>query len=430
MNFVKNKTLYVLTADGNYEELADFAGELLVVKDTDIVTSGYSYEQYVAMIKNKLSTVVVGVYLLNDDESIHKDISEYVAGISLSMNYNQGETRNANVTLMNFKNEWSPSPVRDTLWKGTKFKIDIGLYNEGLLIWQPMGIYVLKNPTYDDEKRTVALELHDKYCLLDGSVGGKTMNTYKINVGTTVEDAIVNTLKEDRGDGVSIDYNTPFFYTDLATTKTPYTLTKAPNSSYGDLLADLCNMMACDMYYDEYGNFTVSDGVDNDGGTNKPIFWDFDEDDMMCTQPTIEIDFTSVVNWITVAGQIANGTQYSATVKNENPASQSNISLTIPQPLYIEDKNIVGNELCEARAKWELKKQSQVGVKLNFKSAFVPHLVPNGIVTYTNKRYGWYRENFLINSISFELTGESPSPIMSLSLSNANEVVFNGEIGK
>ena len=396
MNFVKNKTLYVLTADGNYEELADFAGELLVVKDTDIVTSGYSYEQYVAMIKNKLSTVVVGVYLLNDDESIHKDISEYVAGISLSMNYNQGETRNANVTLMNFKNEWSPSPVRDTLWKGTKFKIDIGLYNEGLLIWQPMGIYVLKNPTYDDEKRTVALELHDKYCLLDGSVGGKTMNTYKINVGTTVEDAIVNTLKEDRGDGVSIDYN----------------------------------MIACDMYYDEYGNFTVSDGVDNDGGTNKPILWDFDEDDMMCTQPTIEIDFTSVVNWITVAGQIANGTQYSATVKNENPASQSNISLTIPQPLYIEDKNIVGNELCEARAKWELKKQSQVGVKLNFKSAFVPHLVPNGIVTYTNKRYGWYRENFLINSISFELTGESPSPIMSLSLSNANEVVFNGEIGK
>ena len=69
-----------------------------------------------------------------------------------------------------------------------------------------MGIYVLKNPTYDDENRTVALELHDKYCLLDGSVGGKTMNTYKINVGTTVEDAIVNTLKEDRGDGVSIDY--------------------------------------------------------------------------------------------------------------------------------------------------------------------------------------------------------------------------------
>lgn len=429
MYYVKNKILYVLMSDGTYEQLSASDGEILTVDDVSAGTTGVSfdYQQYVRAIRSPLSKVVSTVYLLNDDESIKKDISEYVSQLSISMNYSQGETRTANITLLNHHNEWTPSPISDTLWKGTKFRIQIGIFYDSVLMTQQLGIYVLNNPTYDDEQRTVSLELHDKFSLLNGTVGGKTMNTYKINVGTTVKAAITNTLKEDRGDGVCVDYSTPFFYTESAETTTPYTLSKPPNSSYGDLLKDLCNMIACDMYYDEYGHFTVSDGVDSTGGVDKAVLWDFTENDMECSSPSIEINFSDVVNWITVVGQIANGTQYSATVKNENPLSQSNISMTLPQPLYIEDKNIVGNELCMARAKWELKKQSQVGVKLNFKSIFIPHLVPNGMVTYTNERYGWYREKFIINSISFELTGESPSPIMNLSLSNANEVVFNGK---
>lgn len=426
MYYVNNKTLYVLNGSDTYEQLSDSTGETLTVQDISTVSDAVSMRQYANILKNRAYKTVVGVYILNDDESIARDISGYVSSINVVMKYNQGEVATGNITLLNYKNEWSPSPTSGIIWQGSKFRIDIGVFSNGTLIWQQLGIFVLKTPSYNDEARTVTLELHDKFSLLNGSISGKTMNTYKINVGTTVSSAIINTLSEDRGDSVELDFKTPHIDTSFGDTVTPYTLTKPPNSSYADLLIDLCNMIGCDMYYDEYGHLTVIDGIDNEDGVNKPILWDFEENEMTCSQPNIEIDFSNIVNWVTVAGQIANGIQYSATVKNENPMSQSNIYMTLPHPLYIEDKNIVGEELCTARAKWELKKQSQAGVKVNFKSIFIPFLRPNAMVTYSNKRYGWSRERFLINSISYSLTPQTPVPIMDLSLSNVNEVVFNG----
>lgn len=426
MNYVKNKTLYVETNDGDCEVLEDIVFETLWVQDLENIGSRYSYDNYKKIIKDSHSIICIGVYFLNSDETIEKDISEFVSSINLSMSYKQGETRNGNIKLINHKNEWNPSPVNGGIWQGKKIRIDIGFYNDGVLIWNNMGIYVIKTPTYTESDKTLTIELHDKFSLLDGSIGGKTMYTYKINVGTTIETAIINTLKEDRGNGDWIDVAQPLFFTELQNTKTPYTLTKPPNSTYGDLITDLCNMISCDVYYNEYGNLIIEDGLDNVEEKNKPVLWEFEDGDMTCSAANIDVNFSDVVNWVTVVGQIANGTQYKATVKNEDPNSQSNIYMMLPKPLYIEDKNIVGNSLCEARARWELKKQRQIGVQLNFKSIFIPHLIPNTMVTYTNKDYGWYKERFLINSISYSLSSENPYPIMNLSLANVNEVIFNG----
>ena len=120
MAILSGTTLYVLNGNNEYEVFSNVENEVPLVSNDIYSLCGSEYNM---AIKSPLSQKVVRVYILNEDETLNKDISEYVLEWNLSFTYEQGMTRTGNITLMNYKGEWNPSPVKQTIWKGTKFKI-------------------------------------------------------------------------------------------------------------------------------------------------------------------------------------------------------------------------------------------------------------------------------------------------------------------
>lgn len=422
MAFINNKILCTLNDDGtSYETVYTISQEIFLTRDR--LASEYYYlgdnSLYEQAILSPIACRVIRVLLLNGDETVKEDISQYVLNDwNFSFGTDSGSTRSGAITLINTDNRWMPSPVRGTLWKGTKFKILVGLYYDGVVFWKDCGIFVASVPEIDLAKATIHLALYDKFSLLDGTIGGKRANAFKIPVGTTVFNAIKLCLSENKSNDAPYDSKPIIFPAEYATKTTPYTITKDVNTSMGDIILELATMVTCDASYNPAGNLTITKGaVTNDDLYNRAMQWVYA--DGQYNPPSLSIDFSSIINEVVVAGAIENGKQYKATVINKSPKSQMNIYLTESNPLYIEDNNIIGDTLCEARAKYEMVKQGRLGVSLNFSSVFLPHIDCNSLIMFNNKELQFLNEKFIVNSLSL-----SASDSMELSVSSVDEVVF------
>ena len=75
-------------------ELFDTNNLKLLVKDGHTIT----YEQYRSIVKRPLTFPIFKLYILNYDETIREDISEYLlTGGSFDINYNSGQRRTLSV---------------------------------------------------------------------------------------------------------------------------------------------------------------------------------------------------------------------------------------------------------------------------------------------------------------------------------------------
>lgn len=416
MAFLKNKILYTLNDNNEYEPFYTVNDELFLTDDPNGV---FSYDDFVEAVKNPIRYKITRVYLLNNDETIYKDISEYVlSGSSLSYTYAQGKTRSGTLVFSNKDYMFNPHPINGLLWDAKKVRIDIGIVYGNIIFWQKCGIYVMKNPEINDENGTISVQIHDKYALLDGTVGGKRGNIFKIVVGTSVKTAIEMCLKERNYNGRFYDEKPLIFPGRYSDSVTPYTINQT-GGNIGDIPLELCKMISCDICYNEIGNLTVSPNSDEVDMNYAPIWWDFYGDELLYTAPSISYDYTNVPNKVIVTGAIENGKQYKGEFTNTNPKSKNNIYISEPNILTIEDSNIISDKLCNDRAKYEWQNASRRNIKLSFSCVFIPCLIPNRIFTWTNEKYGFNKEKFLIDGVSFDLVSNS---MMSISASNLNEV--------
>lgn len=445
MAIYKNKMLYVLNEDGTgYEPFMTVRNELFLTADlvSEEIFGGGGYG-YKNAVLSPTSRRVIRVYILNKDETPYRDISEYISDWSINFNYAQGSTRSGNITVMNYNNEWSPSPVKGTFWKGTKIRMHVGISHGGIIYWRDCGILVCGNISIDAEKGTISIPLYDKYAMMDGTIGGKSNYAFRINVGSgvTVKGAIetcltTKTIDDENGnfsDWANVYDTKPMFFPSgkIAVTSTtdlqeysevtlPYSLQKDPNGNIGEIITELAQMLSLDVYYNNEGNLTLSPGaVTNDDLENRSVLWVYEDNHRQYTQPSLDIDFDNLVNSIIVKGAIENGYQYSGNVVNKSPKSQANIYFTEPNPLYVEDSNIIGDTLCQTRAEYEMIKQGRLSVQLKFKSIFIPHLECNNLIFINNSKLGFVNEKFVINSI-----GMSSDMLMSISASSVSEVSF------
>lgn len=436
MAIYKNKQLYVLNESSMYEPFHTVNNEIFLT--SDLIASGYSEifyyggKEYINAIMSPISVSVIKIHILNKDETFHKDISEYVSDWNLNFAYKQGATRSGNLTLMNYNNEWSPSPVNDTIWKCTKFRIYIGIYYNQVIYWRDCGIFVSGNISVDYENGTVSFPLYDKFALLDGTVGGKRNYTFKIPVGTSLRESIRLCLNEQKIQSKSEVFDSKPFIFPLgmtnwngvnmlySTINTPYTITKDPNGNMGDIITELANMVSLDVYYNNDGNLTLTPGaVTNDDLKDRSVLWNYEDNKNQYASPSYEIDYENLVSEVIVAGAIENGKQYKGITTNTSPTSQMNQYLTEPNPLYIEDTNLIGDTACQTRSKYEMIKQGRLGIQLKFKSIFIPHLECNNLIFFNNSKMGFTNEKFIINSI-----GVSQDMLMNISASSIEEVSF------
>lgn len=419
MAYVKNKTLYVLSDDGVSVPFCTVNNEIVLTQDIIAEEIFNFHGDYFNAVTSPLSKKVVRVYLLNNDETFRRDISEYVSNDwTLTEKFENGCRCSGNICLVNGNGEFLPHPIKSGIWKGSKFKIYIGIYYNNSVYWRDWGVFVSGNPNIDNEKFAVNLPLYDKFALLDSTVGGKRANSFKIPVGTSVKDAISLCLSEDKGNGNVYDEKPLMFLSTDTSQETPYTIMQDQNTSMGEIILELGTMINGEIYYDCDGRLTVTDGiVTNDDLIERPMLWGYTNDQH--TPLSYSINFDKLVNVITVAGSIENGKQYSATITNTSASSQMNIYMTEPHCLYIEDSNIIGDNNCEIRAKYEMINQGRIGVQCEFTSIFIPHLECNKLISFLNTDSVFDDNAFVVNSISI-----NNSAGMSVNVSSVNEVIF------
>ena len=415
---------YKFLTDKTYNYLVDSNNTYLVVYDEDTEEKEI-YDEMIFAIKSHSVKPVFKLYLLNYDESIKEDVSNYLLdGGSVSITFQNGVRKNASIELDNSDRKWNPSPVSGYLWKDTKFRIDIGLQLSKGEVWRQLGVFIPNDPTiaFAPDNKTVSLQLSDKFASLDGTLGGKIANSITIALDSNIKDAISTLLKEERMYNYPYDVKPIHFPTTYNNEKTAYTITKTDETTVGEIITELAEMLSCDIYYDDFGFLTVEEGDYTLDVSDEEVIWDFDENDMEFLENSISVDFSKLYNVVTVIGANINGDLITYTAQNENPKSQSNIWTVEPNTLRVQDDNIYSVDLAKQRAEYELFKQGLLSISYNFQCTFMPHLNVNKIVNVSNSSYSFKHVPFLIQSINIPISHTDSD--ISLTMVNIDEVVL------
>lgn len=367
------------------------------------------------------------LYSLYDDETIKEDLSNYImSGGSLMINYNNGLRRRLNISLLNEK-KWVPTPYDGFLWKGSKFKFEIGFKTTFAEFICPAGVFVLKDygMGHSSKNNELKLEMVDKFGGLDGTVGGKIVEDVYIPRGSNIIQVVNSLLKSAKNDGMVYDNIVPLFPLWAYTEKTPYTITESSNSTIGSLIIKLMSLLNLDVFYDEYGRLRTEEMSDNILINTSPSIWNFNNNDSLYSPHTTQINLQSVENIVVVEGANINGNIVNVKVENTNAKSPTNIYVFEPTYVKIIDENIYDEGQAYLRANYELFKRSLLPISEQFKTILMPHLDVNKVVTINDDTCGLKNTKFLINSINISI---AETPVMDMTINNLEEVAFSGQI--
>ncbi len=417
--------IYINFTDKNNQNIVDNLERDFLVRDTTVRTTRYlTLDELVELVSNSSMKCMFYLYALYDDETVKEDLSSYVLeGGNLSINYNSGIRRNLSISIFNERN-WTPNPNNGFLWKGAKFKLEIGIKTTLVEYICPAGVFILKDfempHTYLQNE--INLELVDKFGGLDGTVGGKIVDGISIPRGSKIVDAVKSLLKSEKITGNYFDIKTPLFPAWAYSEITPYTITESQDSTIGSLIIKLLSIINLDVFYDEYGRMCVEEMSENVLCNSLPSLWSFSNLDNNYDFHTMKIDFQSVENVIVVEGANINGDIISVQVENSNPKSPTNVTMFEPTICKIVDENISNIGSAYARANYELFKRSLLPVSQSFSTILIPMLNVNNAITINDTYCGLKNAKFLINSIDIPIEGTAK---MNMTVSNLEEVAFS-----
>ena len=414
---IRNKTLYVLNDNLGYEPFYTVNNEIF--QTSDINRNVFDYEHYRRAISSPTSLKIFRLYLLNDDETIRADVSRYVTQANVSFNHQQGQTRECSLTVINDDGFWAINPIGKIMWRGVKYRVDAGIFYDGVAYWKRCGIFTPSEPSYALDTKTISVQMFDKFALIDGTIGGKQPYKIKIPVGTKLKTAIRMLLSMERNNNALYDTKDFLFPSEYENYKLPYTINQNVDVSIGEIIIELATMIACDVFYNDYGNLVISNGVDTVAFETKPILWHYHADELQYAETNVNIQFKEWVNKVIVRGAIEGGKQFYGEAVNTNPRSQTSVALNDTYSFQMTDSKIYSNKLCEDRARYELKNKTVLTLQTKFKSIFIPHLIQNEMVKWDNKDLNIYNKKFIIKSISIDITG---SMLMDISLCNIDEL--------
>lgn len=362
--------------------------------------------------------------LLNPDESVRYVIPEEDIELSGSFNenYQNGQRRSLSVQLFNELKKYTPSI--NGIWTGTRFSYDVGLeLQDGDVAWFKKGVYVVSNatPIHEPSRRSVSLELSDKFSLFEGASGTLEMN-YTIPVGTFIEDALNDILRYQMGNGDKIDPKPMIYNSAFKDKKTQATISKEAGSNLGEIISELCTQLNAEYFYDVEGNFNIVPINDVTNDADKPIIDDLYADRGDFTSNNLSFDFSTIINRVYVTGSTTNGGYYEAVAVNDDPSSPlcyQRIGYRTASP--INDSNITSDILAQDRADYELRNKLILKSTVSIQTPFNPLYIVNNIITLTDEFYDMEQEQFIIQGISYSADYNG---FMSVSLSNTQNLPF------
>lgn len=153
------------------------------------------YSDYIKLIKRN-PTPYVQIELLNPDETVRKEITNEIWDIQgmINLNKNDGARRTCSITIDASGPDFPLNP--SDFWFETKFKVWMGIIIRGEPYVFPQGVYCLTNPNkvYNPGSKTITLQGTDKWCRIDGTMGGVLNKTFKTMFNQDLKQASADIL--------------------------------------------------------------------------------------------------------------------------------------------------------------------------------------------------------------------------------------------
>lgn len=362
-----------------------------------------TYNDYLNEIKNNnIRRPRVKIELLKADETVYDEITGDVinSGGTLNIEHKNGQTRSVSFDLINIDKSYLPTP--DTIWLRQKIRVWLGLEINDEDYFLNQGIFIINNPSAfsGSSEKTISISASDKFALLDGTLGGELNGIYQINAGTNIVTAIKAILKPSTAvlQEVAYDPIEPLIHESFASMETPYTIEKSAGEPIGNILLELAAMVSANVYYSPDGRlmFEPDYNLDHEGS-----FYDFEAGDFNYISSSQDFPLDKIYNAVLVIGDNINGLIYDALVENNNLTSPTSIpNVGFRRVLVIEDSNINTEALAIARAKYELKRVTNLLIEQSIETVPVYHLYVNSIITVTDPSLNLERKRLLITSIS------------------------------
>jgi hypothetical protein len=439
-------------------------------------------EEYISALKDNIVEYCFKVQLMDYRENVLLDISQDISKEdtgSISINYQQGLRRSCAVSIINVFNKYHFAPegqgVEDTInslssqpiWIQNKFKIFIGIkapklrdmsfdsnkleYNNNSnnlyytsptlsndfeidfrkpykkkmqyydTYWFSQGVYVLTNPTIlrENSKSIITLNGVDKFGVFGSETKYKEMEgTYFIPMGTKIKNIIKDILNLDMGNGCPIDVKEPIIDNSIAEMTLPYDIKKSPETYFSDMLIELANVFACDIFYDTDGVLNFIKGNENQDKLQDPSLWDYSDNENLYFTPSLNMDFNNVYNVIKVIGNNPATDVYTTILKNEDLSSPTCVQHIGEKIKYIESTFCYNESRTKDFAKYLLKKYSIMQSSISFQSTILPHLEVNKIITISDKVFKYDNQRFVIQSLTLPFSSKTLMDIEATNTAN------------
>lgn len=370
------------------------------------------------MLKNNYAYPRWRIYVLFPDEVINYEIpnEDIKLGGSFSENYQDGQRKSLSFSLYNESGKYSPNI--NMFWANTRLRLDMGVeLISGETVWFQAGVFVVSNAqdSISTSEKMVQITAKDKFSLFEDKTG-TIESTYEIPEGTEIEEVFKTILLSDMGDGSPFDIKPIIYHSSFKGKKTQATISKSAGETYGSILLELATQLSAEIFYNSQGCLTLVPTNETSLDVDKPLLFDFADENGDFSGLDFSFDMSSIVNKIVVIGSSVKGQVVSATAVNDDAASPLCYQkIGYRTGSIINDSNITTEVLAQERAQYELRKQLILKSSTSISVSFNPLLAVNNLVAITNEHFNLSHERFLIQSISCPL---DYSGTMSVTISN------------
>lgn len=382
---------------------------------------------YIQAVKGEF-TKIARLDFLRADDSLAFSIDNnekngrskaFIQDGTLTVNLQNGKRRVASVTLSNIDNEYEYNINK--LWFNSRVRLMEGLIlPNGKEYYLSQGVFYIVNPeeVFMPEKKTVTLNLEDKWSFLDGTIFGRLDGIYEVPINSNIFTAIQSILRLHIGDANSyiVDGIMPVF-TDYYNSQTtvlpdgrvisdllmPYTYRcDSDNGTYADIILEMNNILAGWIGYDADGRLRLDPSQDDILDTTKPVMWNFTPNEKNFLGATYTIKNSDVYNDIIITGEaLSDYANVAGRACNYDPSSPTNINI-IGNKTYRESAaGYASRRQCEDLAAFKLKRQTILQKSVSIQSSQLFHIKENELVTITRlDKPGAPVERHLVNGFT------------------------------
>ena len=358
---------------------------------------------------------------------------------NISVNLQNGQRRTADVKILNIDEDFDYNV--NNLWFGTEIAIDEGLVlSDGTDYYIQQGIFLIDSPieTVEPNQRVMTYNLVDKWANLDGKLFGHLEGTYECTYGVNIFQPIVALLSEDRGNGLPLDRIKPIFTeyyngktqtlpdgTVVNMTDTPYTLTvDGENSTKADVILGFAEMLNAWVGYDNSGALRIDPSQDDISDVNKPVLWQFSQEETQLLGMTYTIKNTEVYNdYIVVGEMLDNYAQPKGRAENYDGKSDTNINLVGRKTIRYSASGFATDTQCRDLAVWRLKRATVLQKAVNISCTQIMHISENNLVSIVRTdKEGSPVEKHLIQGFTRPLSYNGAMTISCISVNDGIDI--------